>query len=237
MNIVYKTTNKINGKIYIGVHTRDDINYLGSGIKLRRAIAKYGKENFLRETLAEFDTPEEAFEIEERYICLYNSRNDTVGYNISHGGKGGNTGNYSGHSTRFAGKNNPSYGKTPSDQTKQKQRESLGKWLETSEGLTQRESKRAYFSSEDNPGKNKTQLTKDKISAATKGKKVKPRQTYVVFDPSGVEYICEGEMNLQGLCRYAGISFQILKKKCRTGIEYNGGTKGWTLIIKQNNTI
>ena len=45
--ILYETTNLINNKKYIGVHKTIDLNdgYLGSGIYLRNAIKKYGKEN------------------------------------------------------------------------------------------------------------------------------------------------------------------------------------------------
>lgn len=49
--IVYKTTNLINNKIYIGKDTHDNPKYLGSGIVLKRAIKKYGKLNFLKETI------------------------------------------------------------------------------------------------------------------------------------------------------------------------------------------
>lgn len=47
-HIVYETTNLINGKIYRGVHSTNNINdgYLGSGIKFGRALKKYGKSNF-----------------------------------------------------------------------------------------------------------------------------------------------------------------------------------------------
>ena len=44
--IIYKTTNLINGKIYIGMSKNKKENYLGSGIYLKYAIDKYGKENF-----------------------------------------------------------------------------------------------------------------------------------------------------------------------------------------------
>ena len=47
---IYKTTNLINGKIYIGQHRVNndviDKNYFGSGKLLLEAIKKYGKENF-----------------------------------------------------------------------------------------------------------------------------------------------------------------------------------------------
>ena len=47
-SFIYKTTNLINGKIYIGQHTTDNINdrYLGSGVYFLRAVKKYGKKNF-----------------------------------------------------------------------------------------------------------------------------------------------------------------------------------------------
>ena len=39
-NVVYQITNLINGKIYIGVHSTDDINdgYMGSGDLIKMAI-------------------------------------------------------------------------------------------------------------------------------------------------------------------------------------------------------
>jgi len=51
--IIYKTTNHINDKFYIGQHNGNNPLYLGSGKVLKRAIKKYGKENFTRETLEE----------------------------------------------------------------------------------------------------------------------------------------------------------------------------------------
>jgi|WetSurMetagenome_2_1015567.scaffolds.fasta_scaffold338519_1 hypothetical protein len=87
---LYKTTNLINNKIYIGVHASEDINdeYLGSGKLLRKSIKKYGIENFKREILEFFETPEEMYKkeyavVDEEFI----KRKDT--YNIQRGGEGG----------------------------------------------------------------------------------------------------------------------------------------------------
>lgn len=58
---VYKTTNLINGKIYIGVHkqTCEKDWYLGSGKTLHNAIKKYGRGCFAKETLFELASTEE----------------------------------------------------------------------------------------------------------------------------------------------------------------------------------
>lgn len=85
MYIIYKTTCKINGKIYVGQHKTEvvDDGYLGSGKLIRRAISKYGVDNFTREVLEIVDTPDEAREREEFYIQLHESTNLDIGYNIT----------------------------------------------------------------------------------------------------------------------------------------------------------
>lgn len=89
MFIVYQTTNKINNKIYIGIHdtTRNLCNgfYFGSGKALKQAIKKYGKENFERKTLYEFETLEEAA-AKEREIVNEEFVNSNLNYNMTLGG-------------------------------------------------------------------------------------------------------------------------------------------------------
>lgn len=50
---VYKTTNLMNGKIYIGQHKSKhyDKKYLGSGTKLNLVLELYGKEHFKNEII------------------------------------------------------------------------------------------------------------------------------------------------------------------------------------------
>jgi len=57
-HFIYKTTNILNGKYYIGMHSTDDLDdgYLGSGNRIRLAVKKHGKENFKREILEFFET-------------------------------------------------------------------------------------------------------------------------------------------------------------------------------------
>jgi group I intron endonuclease len=82
---VYITTNLLNGKQYVGDHSTNNLNdgYIGSGYPyFIRAIKEHGKENFKREILEFFDTKEEAFAAQEKYIIQYNTLAPN-GYNIS----------------------------------------------------------------------------------------------------------------------------------------------------------
>jgi len=89
--IIYKTTNLINGKFYIGKDANNRNYYLGSGIILKRAISKYGKENFKKEILETCKSLKELEQREIYWINKLNATNDSIGYNIAIGGLGGNT--------------------------------------------------------------------------------------------------------------------------------------------------
>ena len=86
--IIYKTTNTINGKYYVGVTNGRDTSYMGSGRVLLSAIKEYGRKNFVRETLEVFDTEKDAYLREAQIVddTFVANRNT---YNIGKGGKGG----------------------------------------------------------------------------------------------------------------------------------------------------
>ena len=82
--IIYKTTNLINGKFYVGQDSNNRPSYLGSGTALKYAIKKYGKENFKKEILEECSTLEQLNEREIFWIKELDAINS--GYNIAAGG-------------------------------------------------------------------------------------------------------------------------------------------------------
>lgn len=87
--IVYKITNLINNKIYIGRDKHERSTYYGSGKLIIAAIKKYGKENFKKEIIDKASTIEELNEKEIFWIEKLEARNLSIGYNLQKGGQGG----------------------------------------------------------------------------------------------------------------------------------------------------
>jgi hypothetical protein len=88
--VIYKITNILNNKIYIGYHSTKNLDddYMGSGKGIRLAIQKYGITNFKKEILYVFPTKIEALCIEKELVnAEFIAREDT--YNIKLGGEGG----------------------------------------------------------------------------------------------------------------------------------------------------
>ena len=86
---IYLTTNLVNGMIYVGQHKSKEFTekYFGSGINIKRAIKKYGKDNFSVKLLEWCETQNDA-DCKERYLLKkYNLPNSNIGYNITKGGQ------------------------------------------------------------------------------------------------------------------------------------------------------
>jgi hypothetical protein len=150
---IYKTTNLIDGKQYIGKHYGElNDSYLGSGKILKRALARYGKENFKKEILCITQSNEENNIKEKEYIKLYNAVESDLFYNLHEGGDGGN--NNQKISESLSGENHPMYGKHHSEETKEKLRQaSLAYWTEE-----RRKERSEQYKGENNPmyGKKKS---------------------------------------------------------------------------------
>ena len=87
---IYKTTNLINGRIYIGQHKGTiKLDYLGSGVLINRAINKYGRNNFRIEILAYATNSNMLDGLEMKLIYEYR---EVYGkeflYNLTDGGDG-----------------------------------------------------------------------------------------------------------------------------------------------------
>ena len=132
---VYCTTNLVNNRKYIGQHKycgKIDKYYLGSGVSLKQAIKKYGRENFKREILCQCRSLDELNDKEKYYIQFFNAVENVEFYNMSEGGNAG-SGNFwwktsspeeiaranKIRSEKMKGENNPFYGKKHSAETRE----------------------------------------------------------------------------------------------------------------------
>ena len=84
--LIYKITNKLNGKIYVGQHatTNPNDSYMGSGKAIRRAIKRHGLNNFSKEIIAVFDNAEdmdelESFIVDEEFVNSPRNYNAVLG--------------------------------------------------------------------------------------------------------------------------------------------------------------
>lgn len=127
--IIYKITNKINGKVYIGQTIRKygfkqrysyDLAKNTKNLHLKSSIEKYGIENF--DIDEEFDiaySKEELDSKEKYWISYYKSNNTNFGYNLQDGGSNGKP---TQEVRKQMSKNNPKYmlGKHHTEETKKK---------------------------------------------------------------------------------------------------------------------
>jgi len=185
--IVYETRNIINNKIYVGVHKTENINdsYLGSGVILKKAIKKYGRDKFVRKLLNCFRTSDEAYKMEKHIVNgVFKDRKDT--YNVSIGGIGENYCQIGENNGMFGKKHSKEtikklsklkIGKKRTDESKKKQSKSIqgeNHWNygKKHSDITNKKNSDSQKSEKSFKfGKPLSYETKNKISKANKGKK------------------------------------------------------------------
>jgi hypothetical protein len=89
---IYKITNIMNNKIYIGRHKTMDLDdgYMGSGTRICAAIKKYGVDNFLKEIILQCDNYNDMILRESEMVNSEFVKCDS-NYNVIPGGDGFNT--------------------------------------------------------------------------------------------------------------------------------------------------
>lgn len=194
MFYIYRITNKINGKTYVGKHEykKLDDSYMGSGVLLKKAKKKYGMKNFKKEILVfNISKQEHANLLEETFIA---AEREKVGrencYNITDGGDGGygltgeKNGMYGKKHTEDAkmkiseankGRPSSNKGKHISEETKRKMSEKLRGKPAWNKGVPMSDEQKRKLSesmkgNQNHKGKRHTKEAKDKISKVHKGK-------------------------------------------------------------------
>lgn len=211
-HFIYKTTNHLNSKIYLGVHKSKTLNdnYLGSGKALKAAIKKYGKVNFSREILMIFPTYELALKYEKLLVNEDFVQGDD-NYNIKIGGYGGVIPGkpnpflgrkhteeakkiLSEKASQKVGDKNPFYGRNHSEETK----------AILSEKASQRTGDKNHFY-----GKKHTEELKKKFSEARKGVESEAKRKGWWITPFG-KFRTYREAAIK-----SGVSTSCIKNRCR----------------------
>jgi len=163
---IYKTTNLINHKFYIGQHHSEkfDESYKGSGKLILKAFKKYGFENFSCEILEWCETPEQLDEREIYYISMLCVDGNNH-YNIAKGGNSGDLRKYLSESELQNWKDAISkakMGQKRSEHSRRKQSESL------KGHITSEETKEKIRQS--NMGHEVSEYTRQRVSECSKGR-------------------------------------------------------------------
>jgi len=233
--IIYKTTNLVNGKVYVGQDSKNNPDYLGSGKIIKQAIVKYGKENFKKEILEECKSLDELNEREKYWIDVLKTTNNKIGYNVSSGGQTGwmlglkhseeTKKEYSkNRKGKLIGEKNGMYGKKHSEEAKKKMsRPQIGEKNgmygkkhseETKKKMSQK------LSDINNPfyGKIHSDETKKKMSQKAKQRNGSPTSKKVVVGNQIFNSACDAAI-------FFNISNATASYRCRNNI------KGWSWLL------
>jgi group I intron endonuclease len=193
--VIYKVTNLLNNMIYVGQDTKNRDSYYGSGLLIKRAITKYGKENFKREILEYCSTKEELNNREVFWIRELKAKE--IGYNICGGGQGQNTDEVKQKfSESRKGVNNNMFGRKHTDEVKKiiseknkgqkrtkEQKQAISKYMLNRNFSEEQKQEISKKISEKLKGKKKSIEHRQKLSLANLGK-TSPRKGATMSDES-----------------------------------------------------
>lgn len=171
---VYIVVNKINGRKYIGMSINKKKwfreSYYGSGKLIKQAILKYGKDNFIKTIIKEFDNEYDCM-LYERYLIEYNNAvDDEMYYNMAPGGYGGaHKGHVVSDETRKK-ISESNKGRTVSDETRKKMSDKVKGYRWKDEDIKKRAA--SIKNHWDNRTIDERNEVAKKISDSSKGKKL-----------------------------------------------------------------
>lgn len=216
---VYITINKLDGKKYVGQHSRWKENYLGSGYILKSSIKKYGRENFERHIIYLAKSQEELNKMESYYINEgfgINTAKSLMWYNIKDGSqKGGNT---------FAGKTE--------DEMKK-----IGKKISEYQKSRKKTEEEKVKLSKSLKGRLRSEETKKKMSESKKGKNNHQAKPVILFKHE--KYFGEYETIFDCAktlgAETIGSAIYVACQKMKRGWKPPRRSKwyGWTIIPKE----
>lgn len=222
---IYKTTNLLNGKIYVGqskFNPNENPEYLGSGYILLRAIKCYGESNFKKEIIEECLTQDQLCERERYWIATLKANHRGVGYNICEGGEWGD--NWSNHPRKEelrakfrqlnGGNNNPNYG---------------NKWTEDQKKSLADKRRRNPTVIDKATGKNVSQLphVRKKLSDGKIGMKNPNACLWELTSPIGESFMIEGGIKRE--IKKFGMDYQQFQLGESIDANTRVSKKGWIL--------
>lgn len=228
MGHIYRITNQINGKSYIGYSDKVEARWAdhkhGKGSALvYQAIKKYGIENITFEILAEASEQEE-----NAYIQKYNTMAPN-GYNLTPGG--GLPPNHKGKTyADIYGLDRAEQERDKRLKTKLKNGRLGGVRSHTEE--TKKRIQESVIQAHANRDCSHSEDTKQKISQANKGRLAganNPKaKRWLLIDPNGTQHRVNG--NLRQKCKELGLSFSTIHAAHYYGrIPTSGPAKGWQI--------
>ena len=180
---IYKITNNINGKIYIGQKkckkanmTKDEMlndGYMGSGVHIKRAEEKYGIENFTKEICAVCEDKDELDETETLFISLAKIGYGEDCYNIAAGGGAGNPYEYKTEEEKAAicAKQSESVKAMWANMTEEEKTAAVEKWKETMATKSEAEMK-AYRTKQSEAAKKRYEDPEERKKRSKVSKKI-----------------------------------------------------------------
>ncbi len=230
---IYCTTNNVNNKIYVGKCKRTpdkSVDYFGSGIALKHAINKYGRDKFSKKILEDRLSFDNINDREKFWIKELESRDK--GYNLTDGGDGVTNPTQESRDKRSSrmklifGENHPHYGMIRS----QESRDNI------SLSLMDRDLSEEHKSnvSKNTLGIKKTDKTKSKMSKSKLGKKINSYKAIDQINMESNQIIKTFESVSEIYREYKDITSYRLHKCLETEMEYKGYKWKYSLRVKSD---